>query len=79
MKCVICKSSDVVEKEVEEEIRVNSDITLYPIKTKVCNSCGERYYDRETMALLEEVRGKLKKKELNLQVVGKVLRVSGAI
>ncbi|MEE8403607.1 MAG: YgiT-type zinc finger protein [Candidatus Hydrothermarchaeaceae archaeon] len=79
MKCVICKSSDVVEKEVEEEIRVNSDITLYPIKTKVCNSCGERYYDRETMALLEDVRGKLKKKELNLQVVGKVLRVSGAI
>jgi len=79
MKCVICNSSDVFEKEVEEEIRVNSDITLYPIKTKVCNSCGERYYDRETMALLEDIKSKVKKKELNLQVVGKVLRISGTI
>jgi YgiT-type zinc finger domain-containing protein len=79
MKCVICKSPDVVEKKVEEEIRVNSDIVLYPIKIKVCNNCGERYYDREAMALLEEAKDKLKKKKLGLQVVGKVLRVSEAI
>ncbi|MEE9594413.1 MAG: YgiT-type zinc finger protein [Candidatus Hydrothermarchaeales archaeon] len=79
MKCVICKSPDVVEKEVEEEIRLDGDIAIYPIKTKVCNNCGERYYDRKTMAQLEEVKDKLKKKELSLRVVGKVLRVSEAV
>ncbi len=79
MKCVICQSPDVVEKKVEEEIRINSDIALYSIKTQVCNNCGERYYDRETMALLEEVKDKLKKKKLDLQVVGKVLRVSETV
>lgn len=78
MKCVICKSPDVVEKEVEEEIKANSDIVIYSIKTKVCNNCGEKYYDRQTMARLEEVRDKLKKKKLNLQVIGKVLRISGS-
>ncbi|MFH1774525.1 MAG: YgiT-type zinc finger protein [Methanobacteriota archaeon] len=78
MKCVVCKSSDIVEKEVEEEIKLNSDIALYPVKVKVCNSCGERYYDRKTMQLLEGVKNKLKQKKLRLEVVGKVLRVLAA-
>ncbi len=51
----MCKSSDIVEKEVEEEIKVNSDIALYPVKVKVCNSCGERYYDR--IAVLSSFAG----------------------
>ncbi len=76
MKCIVCKSSDIVEKEVEEEIKLNSDIALYPIKIKVCNNCGERYYDRKTMQLLEGVRDKLKHRKLKLEVVGEVLRVS---
>ncbi len=78
MKCVICKSPDIVEKEVDEEIRVDSDIAIYSIKTKVCNNCGERYYDRKTMAQLEEVKDKLKKKKLDMQVIGRVLRISKA-
>lgn len=76
MKCIVCKSPDIVEKEVDEEIKLDSDIALYPVKVKVCNNCGERYYDRGTMQRIEEVKEKLKKKELTIRVVGKVIRVA---
>jgi YgiT-type zinc finger domain-containing protein len=43
MKCVICGSPDIKEKNVE------NDIVMVSIKTLVCGSCGERYYDRKTL------------------------------
>jgi len=76
MKCIICKSPDIVVKEVDEKIKLDNDIALYPVNVKVCNNCGERYYDRNTMQQLEDVKEKLKNKELTLQVVGKVVRVA---
>ncbi len=74
MRCVICSSPDIEEREVEEEIRIGNDIVVVPVKTKVCAGCGERYYDRKTMTLLEEIEDKLEKKSINLRVVGKVLK-----
>jgi hypothetical protein len=61
-------------KSVEEEIRSDKDILLIPLKVLVCLSCGERYYDRKTMKKIEEMRSKLKKHDLKLEEVGKVLR-----
>ena len=75
MKCVICNSSDIVEKEVDEELKIGNNIVLIPILTKVCRSCGERYYNRETMKLLEKVEEKLEKNIMYLEVIGKVLKV----
>jgi len=40
MKCVICKSSDIQMKPVEEEVRVASDIVLIPMEVMVCQQCG---------------------------------------
>jgi YgiT-type zinc finger domain-containing protein len=77
MKCVVCKSPDVKKKMVEEELKVGSDIALYNIEVMVCGNCGERYYDRKTLTHLEELKEKLKEKKVGLEVVGKVLRVSG--
>jgi len=37
-------------------------------------SCGERYYDRKTIKKIEEMRSKLKKHDLKVEEVGKVLR-----
>ncbi len=79
MKCVICSGEDVKEKEVEEEIRVGNDIVLVPVKVMVCMSCGERYYDRRTMKRLEEVEDKIEKKRLEVEPIGKVLKVAGII
>ena len=74
MKCVICKSSDIQNKMIEEEIKSGKDIILVPLNVLVCRNCGERYYDRNTMRKIEDVRSRLKQKELEFEEVGKVLR-----
>ena len=72
MRCVICNSSDVELKKVDEEIRSDRDILLIPMEVLVCLSCGERYYDRNAMRRIEEVRTKLKSRDLRVKEVGKV-------
>jgi len=74
MKCVICSSQDIEQKYVDEEIRVKNDVVMVNINTLVCGSCGERYYDRQTMKKLEEIKEKLNHKTIKLDVIGSVLR-----
>ncbi len=74
MKCVICSSQDIEKKYVDEEIRVRNDVVMVNINTLVCGSCGERYYDRQTMKKLEEIKEKLYRKTIKLDVIGSVLR-----
>ncbi len=74
MKCVICKSSDIQNKMIDEEIKSEKDIILIPLNVLVCMNCGERYYDRNTMRKIEEIRSRLKQKDLEVEEVGKVLR-----
>ncbi len=74
MKCVICKSSDIQMKMVEEEIKIGRDIVLVPMEVLVCLNCGERYYDRKTMRKIEELRGRLGSHDLEIEEVGKVFR-----
>jgi len=74
MRCVICGNSEIEKRQVEEEFRVGSDLILFPIEVLVCSSCGERYYDRRTMRLLEEVEEKIKAEEIDLRAVGRVLK-----
>jgi len=79
MKCVICSGDDIKEKEIEEEIRVGNDIVLVPAKAMVCTKCGERYYDRKTLMNLEIVKYKIEKKQLEVETVGNVLKISEVI
>jgi YgiT-type zinc finger domain-containing protein len=76
MKCVICGSQDIHEKNVDEEIRFENDIVMVNINTLVCGSCGEKYYSRSTLKLLEEFEDKLRHEDLKLNVIGSVLRSS---
>jgi len=78
MKCIVCKSPDIQMKKVEEEIKFEKDIILVPIEVLVCNDCGERYYDSRTMKKIEDIRIRLKKNELSVEDVGKVLRANVA-
>ena len=78
MKCVVCKSSDIQIKMVEEEVRAEKDIVLIPIEVLVCQNCGERYYDRKNMKKLEEIKIRLKEHDLEVEEVGKVLRAHAA-
>jgi hypothetical protein len=74
MKCVICHSSDIQMKVVDEEIKSGKDIVLIPMRILVCLNCGERYYDRKTMKKIEEIRSRLRRQDLEVEEVGKVLR-----
>ncbi len=78
MKCIVCKGSDIELKTVDEQIRTERDIVLVPMKILVCSNCGERYYDRKSMRMIEEMRNKLKNKELGVEEVGKVMRAHAA-
>ena len=73
MKCVICKSTNIKEKQVQEEIKKGSDIVLLPIVVLVCLDCGERYYDRKTMRKIEETKQRLKNQNLMVKEIGRVL------
>jgi hypothetical protein len=59
---------------IEEEIKSGMDIVLVPMDALVCMNCGERYYDRKTMRKIENVKTRLKQKDLKVEEVGKVLR-----
>ncbi|HDZ00158.1 MAG TPA: YgiT-type zinc finger protein [Nitrospirae bacterium] len=78
MKCIICKSSEIQLKMIEEEIKLEKDIVLVPMEVLVCSNCGERYYDVKTMRKLEEIRFKLRGHDLEVEAVGKVLRAKVA-
>ncbi|KKL62432.1 hypothetical protein LCGC14_2185270 [marine sediment metagenome] len=76
MKCVVCKSDDINKKSVDEELKRGTDIVFVPVEVLVCNSCGERYYDRKTMQFLEDIGEKIRDEKISLSPVGKVLKVS---
>ena len=79
MKCVICKSTDIHKKTVEEEIRSERDIVLVSMSVLVCQNCSERYYDRTTMRRIEELKYRLKRHDLKIEEIGKVFRASAVI
>ena len=46
MKCIICHSTDISLRRVNEQLSRGEDLILVPLEVLVCNNCGERYYDR---------------------------------
>ena len=55
MKCVVCQGEQIQVSDVREELKIANDIVYVPVKTPVCQTCGERYFDRRTVRLLEEI------------------------
>lgn len=74
MKCVICHSSNIEEKAVDEIVWVGKDLVLVRCRALVCNECGERYYSRQTMQRLEDIEARLRARTLALEPVGQVLK-----
>ena len=78
MKCTLCHGDHIAKSTVPERIPVGNDIVLVPVELLVCQSCGERFYDRATMRRLEELEDDLAARRRPLREVGKVLElVSG--
>ena len=75
MKCIICHSTDITLRRVNEQLSRGEDMILVPVEVLVCNNCGERYYDRRTMKRLEEIEDAVNAGRISLERVGEVLRV----
>lgn len=75
MKCIICHSTDISLRRVNEQLSRGEDVILIPVEVLVCNNCGERYYDRRTMQRLEEIEDAINAGRVSLERVGEVLRM----
>ena len=73
MKCVVCHGETIEVREVKEPIEVGADLLYVTVTTPVCQTCGERYYDRKTVKYLEEVEAEVRAGRGKVRQVGKVL------
>ena len=73
MKCVVCHGETIEVREVKEPIEVGSDLLYVTVTTPVCQTCGERYYDRKTVKYLEDVEADVRAGRGKVRQVGKVL------
>jgi len=76
MKCVICKSDEVVQGPVQAEIKVGYDHLMVTVQAKTCAECGEAYYSAETLRYIERVREEFTRKKITPPSVGKVYQIS---
>lgn len=73
MKCVVCHGESIETREVREPIEVGSDVLYVAVTIPVCQTCGERYYDRKTARYLENVEAEVRGGGAKVREVGKVL------
>ena len=73
-KCFRCGSTDLHDKDVEELIRLGRYVVAMRTRATVCDRCGERYFDQQTVQLFEATRQKIGRGDLEgLQVTGQLL------
>ncbi len=70
MKCIVCHSDEITETIVQEQVKEGADIFMLQLKIPVCKNCGERYYNRQTVQLLEDAKNVLKKDKNNFKQIG---------
>jgi YgiT-type zinc finger domain-containing protein len=75
MRCTLCHGDRIAKSAVQERIPVDSDIVLVSLEVLVCQSCGERFYDRATMRRLEEIEDDLAAHKRPLREIGKVMEL----
>lgn len=61
--CPVC-GGQLEEKEVEKLLLGGVDTASVKVRADVCLHCGERLYSQETVKLFEEIREKLRLREV---------------
>ena len=73
-KCFRCGSTDIQDKLVEELVRQGPYVVALRLPANVCSSCGERYFDRDHVKQIEDIRRRLEHRELaGFRVTGELL------
>ena len=74
--CPVC-GGQLEEKEVEKLLLGGVDTASVKVRADVCLHCGERLYSQETVKLFEEIREKLKLREVaDFQSMGRSFKVT---
>ena len=73
MKCIICNQENIEYRLVDEIIKKGNNIVYVKVDALVCSTCGERYYNRNTIQFLEKVEEEIMLSDSKLKEVGKVL------
>lgn len=63
-----------MDRNVEEEIRLDGDVALVPLVLKVCSSCGEKYYDSASLECIRGFGDRFRRGELGYVRVGSVIK-----
>ena len=73
-KCFRCGSQDIHDRPVEEFVRQGKYVVALRVRANVCSNCGEQYFEREQVAMFEDVRRRLETGNLDgFKVTGEVL------
>ena len=69
MNCFKCKGK-LEEKRVNYMVDLEKNIIIIKeVPAKVCNKCGEQYFDDETSENIEKIVNKLKKLAIEVTVI----------
>lgn len=62
-KCIHCGIGKTNNKTVEKIISFNNNTALVEVNAEVCEHCGERFYEPETIRYFERIKKELKNKD----------------
>jgi len=63
-RCFRCGSTEVEDRPVEELVHRGAYVVALRLVAGVCANCGERYLQRDDVATIEDVRGRLERGDL---------------
>lgn len=73
-KCVRCGSTEIEDRPVEELVKQGRYVVALRVPANVCCNCGEQYFERDQVAMFEDVRRRLAHGDLEgFRVTGEVL------
>jgi YgiT-type zinc finger domain-containing protein len=75
-KCFRCGSTEIEDRPVEEFVRQGRYVVALRVPANVCSNCGEQYFERDQVAMFEDVRRRLEHGDLEgFRVTGEVLEL----
>jgi YgiT-type zinc finger domain-containing protein len=77
-RCFRCGTGEIDQRIVEELVRRGRYVVAIRLSAEVCSNCGERYFEGEDVAMIEDVRVRLERGELDgFRITGELLELVG--
>jgi YgiT-type zinc finger domain-containing protein len=73
-KCFRCGSREIEERPVEQLVRQGRYVVALRVPADVCSSCGERYFEGDSVRMFESVKARIQRGDLEgFRVTGELL------